>query len=154
MQRVKVQLYTGTCTPLTHAHTRPPIPAAGYWLSCSPPRGPPQWGTRVSPSLITPLTPACQVCTPSSFLIRYCSFISVPIHLPSYFPSLGFPPSLLPVCHPGRAVPPQLCPPGLCPLPWVPCGGKARALSPCLDPDTNHKGRELNDGFSKCAYWL
>lgn len=163
MQRVKVQLYAGTCTP--HTNAQPVyLQLAADWAVPHP--GDPliEGHTCVSLPLITPCTPACPECTPSSssgsnkiLYFHLSPYVHTSSH-PFWWQSLGsspsLPPSLLPVCHPGCAVPPQLFPPGLCPLPWVPCGGKAPALSPCLDPDTNRKGRPLNDGLSKCAHWL
>lgn len=120
---------------LHSTHTRPLIPAAGYWLSCSPPKGPTSMRDMCvsltnypPPPQYTSLPSVCPLPPPLVLnkTKRYCSYIFVPTHSCIFHPFLLSSPPFprLSVCHPGRAVPPQLSPPGLCPLPWVPCGGK------------------------------
>lgn len=140
MQRAKLQLYTGTCTPLK---LNPLYLQLATERAVPHPGDPPQWGTCVSLSLITPphhlakCVPLPPPAVPNKN--RSCSFISLSIHWCIVLTAL---------------LPPWASFPPLCPLPCVPCGGRVGALSPCLDPDTNHKGRELNDGINKYSYWL
>ena len=109
MQRPRVQLYTGTCTRLACDPLY--LQLATDW-AVPHPGDPPQWGTRVSLSLITSLTPACRVCNPPllllllRFLIRgKDTVVSSPfpyIHLctiPSHFLPLA---SLQAVCLSAR----------------------------------------------------
>lgn len=148
MQRVKVQLYTGN----THTHADLNKPSTCSWLLTellltqgTPLNG----GTRVSPSLIIPLTPACQVRSPlfSCFLIKmkllyflFCPMCSLShFPLPYFFPLLY----LLSPCHPGCAA---VCVPGF-PSPLTHHVGQGPTVFfPHLDRDFNHEGRWPNDG--------
>lgn len=137
------------------------IPAAVSWLGSSPPKGFTSMRDMcVSVSLITPpppytSLPSVHPLVPLWALIRrkrYSSVISFLIHScisrPSYF--LPWLPSLQAVClSPWLDCPTTVfCPR---PLPFPP-GYHEEALSLCLDPDTNHKGRELNDVISQCSF--
>lgn len=160
MQRVKVQLYTGTCTPLTHQPIY--LQLAADWAVPHPWDPSSLRDTRVSLTNYTP--PTSNASLPSvhpSLLIRgRDTVVSSQSPMPSYIlPSC---PPLLPPCLPPRClsvtpdVPshPSSLPQACALSPGYHVEENARALSPCLDPDTNRKGRKLNDGFSKCAYWL
>lgn len=101
---MKVQLYPGTCTPLTHMQEHTTLlPAAGCWLSCFLPRGPPSMrDTCVYLTNYAPYTslPRVQPFFLSCSLIRreMWQFHLSPYIKPSLHTSLCWRPSLLAPC--------------------------------------------------------
>lgn len=105
-------------------------------------------GTRVSPSLIIPLTPACQVRSPLFFLLSNQNEATLFSLLPHVLSLTPPPPIFLSLTLPSVSVSSGMrcCLRPRIPLsPYAPCGAGSHSFFPHLDRDFNHEGRWPND---------